>query len=213
MSNTLVQRCGAEALGTFVMVFAGCGAVAVGSLSLGGVSAVFGLVVACMIFTTGHISGAHFNPAVTVAFSAGGFLPRREVVPYIAAQIAGSTLAAWAVSLTLGPISTGVTRFTIGTETAFGLEFLLTFFLMFVIVSVATDGRAKGPLAAVAIGGIVAVGAAVGGPVTGASMNPARSLGPAFIAGEMTAIWLYCLAPLLGACAAVFVYRAISRTP
>ena len=208
-----MQRCSAEALGTFVMVFAGCGAVAVGTLSVGGVSAVFGLVVACMIFTTGHISGAHFNPAVTIAFSAGGFLPRGEVVPYITAQIVGATLASLAVSLTLGPVSTGVTRFTVGTSTAFGLEFLLTFFLMFVIVAVATDGRIKGPLAAVAIGGIVAVGAAVGGPVTGASMNPARSLGPAFIAGELTAIWLYCLAPLFGAVTAVFVYRAISRTP
>lgn len=208
-----MQRCSAEALGTFVMVFAGCGAVAVGTLSVGGVSAVFGLVVACMIFATGHISGAHFNPAVTVAFSAGGFLPRGEVLPYITAQIMGATLASLSVSLTLGPISTGVTRFTVETGTAFGLEFLLTFFLMFVIVAVATDGRIKGPLAAVAIGGIVAVGAAVGGPVTGASMNPARSLGPALISGELTGIWLYCVAPLLGAVTAVFVYDAISRTP
>ena len=213
MKNGLAKKCSAELVGTFALVYAGCGAIAVGTLPDGGVCAVFGLVVACMVFSTGHISGAHLNPAVTLAFTVGGHLPSREAVPYILSQILGASLAAAAVESSLGPVAPSVTAFSVGASQAFSVEVLLTFFLMFVITAVATDGRAEGQLAAVAIGSIVAVGALVGGPITGASMNPARSLGPALVAGDLTAIWLYLLAPSLGAVAGHLAYKMVACAP
>lgn len=213
MLNGLSKKCSAEAIGTFTLVYAGCGAIAMDTLGHAGICAVFGLVVACMVFATGHISGAHLNPAVTLAFTAGRHLPPREAPWYIVAQLVGASLAALAVEFTLGPIDSSVTTFSTPAGPVFVLEALLTFFLMFVITAVATDGRAEGQLAAVAIGSIVAVGALVGGPISGASMNPARSLGPALVAGQMNALWLYLIAPTIGAVSGHFAYKAVACEP
>jgi aquaporin NIP len=166
----------AEFIGTFALVFAGCGAVALGSLSPVGVAAAFGLVITVMIYALGHISGAHFNPAVSIGFAIGGHFPWSRVVTYAVAQIGGAIAAAVLLRVTLGPnVDLGVTHSTTSDVVTLVWEAVLTFFLMLVITAVATDARAVGQSAALAIGGAVALGSLVGGPLTGASMNPARS--------------------------------------
>jgi len=210
--RSLARKSLAEGIGTFALVFAGCGAVAVeastGALGHGGVAATFGLVVCVMVYAVGHVSGAHFNPAVTVAFAATGRFPWREVPAYVLGQSASALLAAGVLRGLLGPeASLGVTGYSeLATGGAFVLEGILTFGLMFVIVAVATDGRAASQMAGLAIGGTVCVGALFGGPLTGASMNPARSLGPALVSGELGQLWLYVAAPLLGAAAGAWTY-------
>ena len=211
-SHSLAQKCSAEFIGTFIMVFAGCGAISAGTLGHGEVSAVFGLAVACMVFATGHISGAHFNPAVSLAFLSAGFLPKNELVPYVLAQVLGAALAAFLIAMGIGPIEPAMTSYEISAPKAFMLECLLGFFLMFVISAVATDPKAQRSHAAIAIGGIVAVGALVVGPLTGASMNPARSLGPAIAAGEFQQIILYLSAPCIGAVIAMQSYQRIAKS-
>jgi MIP family channel proteins len=197
----------AEAIGTFALVFAGCGAIAVGTLGPPGVAAAFGLAILTMVYALGHVSGAHFNPAVTLGFAIGRHFPVARVGPYWVAQVAGAVAAAGLLRATLGDVPLGVTQ-PAGTDVqAFVWEVVLTFFLMLVIVSVATDTRAVGQGAAIAIGGAVALGSLVGGPVSGASMNPARSLGPALVSGELNALWIYLVAPPVGAIGAVLVYR------
>jgi MIP family channel proteins len=197
----------AEFIGTFALVFAGCGAIAVGRLPDTGVSISFGLVIAVMIYALGHISGAHFNPAVSVGFAIGRHFPWTRVITYAIAQIAGAVAGALTLRATLGPgVALGVTTPT-GTDLqSLAMEAILTFFLMLVITAVATDSRAVGEAAAVAIGGAVALGALVGGPVSGASMNPARSLGPALLSGDLSHIWVYLAGPLLGSIVAASVY-------
>lgn len=197
-----------EAFGTFWLVLAGTGAIVVndltGALSHFGVAAVFGLVVFIMISALGDVSGAHFNPAVTIGFYLARRLPGRTVAPYLASQIIGAVLASLVVAY-LFPLHA-----TLGTTSPAGsyaqswvLEVILTMGLMFVILAVSTGGSEKGTTAALAIGGIVALGALFGGPISGASMNPARSLAPALVSGHMQALWLYLTAPVLGAAAAV----------
>jgi MIP family channel proteins len=203
----------AEAIGTFALVFAGCGAIAVGSLGVAGVAAAFGLAIMAMIYALGHVSGAHFNPAVTAAFAAARHLPMTRVLPYWAAQVTGAIAAALALRASLGDVPLGMTRPAGSDAQAFVWEAVLTFFLMLVIVAVATDTRAVGQAAAIAIGGTVALGALVGGPVSGASMNPARSIGPAVVSGDLTGLWIYLLAPPLGAIVAAIVYRALRPSP
>lgn len=215
MSPSLARRAAADGVGTFALVFAGCGAIVVeaqtGALGHGGVCAVFGLVVGVMIFATGHVSGAHFNPAVTLAFASIGAFPWRDVPAYVLAQVAAALLGAGGVLVLVGSeASLGATVPSVGLPAAVGLEIVLTFFLMFVITSVATDARASGKLAAVAIGGTVALCALMGGPLTGASMNPARSLGPALVSGQLADLPLYVAAPCLGAVAGAWVYRVVS---
>jgi len=210
----LVRRTLADAIGTFALVFAGCGAVIVeaqtGALGHVGVSAVFGLVITVMIFATGHISGAHFNPAVTVAFAAIGEFQWRDVPAYIIGQIAAAVLAALALGALVGTEAhLGTTLPALEVGPAIAVEVVLTFFLMFVITAVATDARASGKLAGVAIGGTVGLGALFGGPLTGASMNPARSLGPALVSGTFEGLWIYLVAPLLGAALGAFAYRFV----
>jgi MIP family channel proteins len=198
----------AETIGTFGLVFAGCGAIAVGNVGTAGIAAAFGLAILTMISALGHVSGAHFNPAVTLAFAVGRHFPASRVVPYWLAQAAGAIAAAAMLRITLGNALGGaVTQPSAGVGQALAWEGVLTFFLMLVIVAVATDTRVVGQGAAVAIGSAVAMGALVGGPVSGASMNPARSLGPALVSGDLSDLWIYLVAPPVGAVVAVLVYR------
>ena len=207
-----LRRLVAEAVGTFALVFAGRGAIMVdsdtGALGHVGVAISFGLVIMVMIYAVGHISGAHFNPAVTLGFALTRHFPLPRVGLYWAAQMAGALVAALLLRASLGNVAgVGVTLPSGSDGQAFLWEAVLSFFLMFVIMAVATDTRAVGEAAAIAIGGTVGLDAMFGGPVTGAWMNPARSLGPAIASGELSSIWVYLAAPLLGAAAAAFVYQ------
>lgn len=207
----------AEAIGTFALVFAGCGAIMIDSLSGGqithvGVGLVFGLIITVMIYALGHISGAHFNPAITLGFVLVRHFPIKRLPGYWLAQCSGAILAAGSLRLLFGTVAHLGTTLPMGSGGAwqsFGLEALLTFFLMFVIMAVATDTRAVGQAAALAIGSTVALEALFAGPISGASMNPARSLGPALVSWTWTAQWVYLVAPLLGALAGALVYRVL----
>lgn len=214
MLASLLRRAVAEAAGTFALVFAGCGAIMVdaqtGALTHVGVSLTFGLVIMVMIAATGHISGAHFNPAVTFAFALTRHFPWREIPAYLLSQFGGALAAAFALRSIFGNIAgLGITLPLGSAAQSFWLEVILSAFLMFVIVAVATDTRAVGQLAAVAIGGTVALAALFGGPISGASMNPARSLAPAFANGEWMHQWLYIVAPLLGTTIGALIYQFI----
>jgi aquaporin NIP len=212
----LGRRTLAEGLGTFALVFAGCGAVIAdtrydGALGHVGVALTFGLVIMAMVYATGHLSGAHLNPAVTVAFALTRHFPWRDTAAYIAAQLAGATLAALLL-LALWPeqpAELGATVPAVAAGTALLYETVLTAMLMFVIMAVATDTRAVGAGAALAIGGSVTLDALFGGPVTGASMNPARSLGPAIAAGQWQGLWLYLVGPLAGAPLGALAYQLV----
>ena len=194
----------AEAIGTFALVFAGCGAIIVDDTYAGvighvGVSLVFGLIVMAMIYAVGNISGAHINPAVTLGFLFAGRLQRRVVLPYISSQLLGAVTAAVLLRLLFPDHETlGATLPTVAPLRAFILEVILTFLLMFVILNVSTGHKEKGIMAGVAVGGTVALEAILGGPLTGASMNPARSLGPALVSGQLGGWWIYMVAPLVG---------------
>lgn len=212
----LARRAGAEALAAFTLVFAGCGAIVTddryhGALGAVGVSLAFGLVIMVMIYATGHLSGAHINPAVTIAFTLTRHFPARDAVAYIAAQILGAVVGALALLAvwTDQPANLGTTLPSVGAGSAFVFEALLTAVLMFVIVAVATDARAVGAGAAIAIGGTIALDALFGGPVTGASMNPARSLGPALVSGTFHDLWIYLLAPPIGAALGGLAYQLV----
>jgi MIP family channel proteins len=164
-----------------------------------------------MVYATGHLSGAHINPAVTSAFALTRHLPGRDALAYIVAQVSGATLAALLLLAIWPdqPAQLGATFPSVGEGSAFLYEVVLTAFLMFVIMAVATDTRAVGAAAAIAIGGTVGLDAIFGGPVTGASMNPARSFGPALATGEWNAFWLYVVGPLVGAAVGAFAYQLI----
>ena len=212
----LWRRALAEGLAAFALVFAGCGAIVAdeqydGVLGAVGVSLVFGLIIMVMVYATGHLCGAHINPAVTLAFTLTRHFPRADAAAYIAAQLTGATAGALALAAvwTNQPANLGATVPTIGAGSAFVYELLLTAFLMFVIVAVATDTRAVGAAAAIAIGGTVGLDALFGGPVTGASMNPARSLGPALVSGTWTDFWVYLAGPIAGAALGALAYGLI----
>lgn len=204
----------AEFLGTYFLVFAGTGAIVVneltGALTHVGIALTFGLVVMALIFAFGHISGAHFNPAVTV-----GFLVIKEIdvissIKYVLTQCAAAILASFTVYYLFGNVaSLGATEPSGSFQQAFILEFLITFLLVMVILSVALHKDANNSFAAIAIGGTVALCALFGGPISGASMNPARSLGPALVSGNVADLWIYLIAPTLGGAAAAFVYKTI----
>jgi len=208
----------AEAIGTFTLVFAGCGSLMVaerfpGTLSHAVIPVIFGLAVAVMIYAVGHISGAHFNPAVTLAFAVARHFPFEQVLAYWAAQLIGAFAAIGVLKLILpSGVSYGATTPAVPNGQALSWEMILTFFLMFVIVAVATDTRAVGTMAGAAIGGTVMLAAWVGGPVTGASMNPARSLAPAVFEGHLNGTWIYVVGPCLGAVLAALFYEAIRMT-
>jgi aquaporin NIP len=210
----LGRRLVAEALGTFALVFFGAGAIMVaakyGSFGQLGIALAFGLVIAAMVYALGHISGAHLNPAVSLGFALSRHFPWRLVGGYWVAQCAGAIAAAFLLRASLGDVAdVGATMPSDSDGQSLLWEFVLTFVLMLVIMAVATDTRAVGEAAALAIGGAVALGALVGGPVSGASMNPARSLGPALAAGELGDLWIYLLAPLLGAALGAVAYQLL----
>ncbi|GAC1358347.1 MAG: aquaporin [Herpetosiphon sp.] len=212
MSSSRVRRASAELFGTYAMVTAGCGAIIVdaqtGALSHLGVALTFGLIIMVMIAATGHISGAHFNPAVTLAFALTRHFRWRDVPWYIGGQLLGSVAGALTLRLLFGPAAQlGATLPRQGAAQALGIELLLTAILMFVIIAVATDTRAVGQLAALAIGGTVTLDALWGGPISGASMNPARSFGPALVAGVWANQWVYWVGPVGGACVGAMIYQ------
>jgi aquaporin NIP len=205
----------AEAIGAFALVFAGTGAIVINDVSGGkvtpvGIGLTFGLVIMAMIYAIGDVSGAHMNPAVTFGFWLARRLPGAFVAPYIASQLVG----AFAASSLLWAIFThptlGATHPAGSAAQSFILETVLTAILMFVILSVAAGSKEKGMLAGVAIGGVIAFEALFAGPISGASMNPARSLAPAVMSGALADVWIYIAAPILGSAIGVLGHRAIT---
>jgi len=194
-----------ELMGTFFLVLMGCGSIVVNDLSGGlighlGVSMSFGLIVMVMIYSIGNISGAHMNPAVSLAFFISKRMDLLSFVKYLSGQFAGSLLAAFALSgLFSDHENFGMTVPSVPPLQAFIVEIILTMLLMFVIFNISTGHMEKGIMAGVAVGGVIALEALVGGPLTGASMNPFRSLAPALVSGKLSGIWIYLSAPFLGA--------------
>ncbi|TQE12841.1 hypothetical protein C1H46_001487 [Malus baccata] len=212
---SLSRKVGAEFVGTFILMFAASAGPIVnqkynGAESLIGNAACAGLGVMIVILSTGHISGAHLNPSLTIAFAALRHFPWLHVPAYIAAQVSGSICASFTLKGVLHPyMSGGVTVPTVNTGQAFGLEFIITFNLLFVVTAVATDTRALGELAGLAVGACVMLNILMAGPSSGGSMNPVRSLGPAIAAGIYTKLWIYMVAPTLGALAGAGAYTAV----
>jgi len=214
----LIQKVIAEVIGTYFLIFAGCGSVVVnkiyGSVSFPGICVVWGLIVMVIIYSVGHISGAHFNPAVTITFAIFRRFPIKQVPLYILAQMIGSVLA----SATLCAI------FPVDKKSFFGttpvgsnfqsliIEIIISFLLMFVICGIATDNRAIGELAGLAVGMTITLNVFVAGPVSGASMNPARSIGPAILTHMYEGLWVYVLGPLVGTIFGGFAYNMIRFT-
>jgi aquaporin NIP len=205
----------AEILGTFALVFAGTGAIVINEVSGGaithvGIALTFGLIVLAMIYTVGDISGAHLNPAVTVGFWAARRMSGREVLPYIASQITGAILASALLRLLFPENKLLGATLPAGSEMqSFVLETILTFFLMLTILNVSTGAKEKGITAGIAVGAVIALEAMFAGPICGASMNPARSLAPALVSGHFEHLWIYLIAPPLGACAAMLACRCV----
>jgi aquaporin NIP len=205
----------AELIGTYALVFCGTGAIIINEQSAGvithmGTSITFGLIVMSMIYTFGDISGAHINPAVSIAFTISGRFPVKNLPFYLLSQITGAILA----SLTLKGLFPD--NLLLGTTLPSGsqwqslvLEFILTFFLMLVIINVSTGSKEQGMFAGLAIGSVVGLEAMFAGPICGASMNPARSLGPAIVSGQFSSLWIYLLAPIAGAMTAVPVFNLL----
>ena len=207
----------AELIGTFSMVFCGCGAMTIneitgGSITHVGVAITWGLIVMAMIYAFGEISGAHFNPAVTIAFAVAKTFNWSDVPKYILFQIIGASIAI-GILWVLFPESNsfGHTYPAHGFEPykAFILELLLTFFLMVVIINVSTGSKEIGTMAAIAVGSVILLEAMFAGPMTKASMNPARSLAPAIISGHLNDLWLYLIAPIIGAVLAVLSCKLV----
>jgi aquaporin NIP len=209
------HRLAAEVVGAALLVFFGPGSAVIsayqdGAITLEGVAAANGVVIMVLIYSLGHISGAHFNPAVTIAFALFRHFQPRDVVPYVAAQCAGAILGAALLWALFGDaIDSGITSPSGTDAQSFGMEVVLTFALMFVITAVATDARAVGQAAAIAIGATVFIDVLIGGPISGGSMNPARSLGPAVVGGDLSAYWVYLLAPIIGAALGAFAYNVV----
>lgn len=206
-----------EFVGTFALVFCGAGAIVTDSVSGGavgtiGIALTFGAIVMAMIYSFGEISGAHINPAVTLAFWAAGRTPGREVLPYLASQFLGAIAASATLYALFPESSTMGETIPAGSDMqSFVLEVILTFFLMLVIIQVSTGSKEQGLLAGIAIGSVVMLEAAFAGPICGASMNPARSLGPAIFSGNMDTLWIYLAAPVLGALLAILVWKVIRQ--
>jgi len=203
----------AECIGTFAIVFFGTGAIIIdqeygGVITHPGIACVFGFIVMAMIYSFGEVSGAHFNPAVTIAFSVAGLFPVKKIFPYVTAQVVGAILASLVLKI-LFPESQllGATLPAGSALQSFVLETILTFFLMLVILQVSQGAKETGVMAGMAIGAVVLLEAMFGGAVSGASMNPARSIGPAVVSGNVQSLWLYLMAPAVGAIAASLIYN------
>ena len=205
----------AEFLGTFALLFAGTGAIIIDQQSHGaithvGIAITFGLVIMSMIYAFGEISGAHFNPAVSIAFTVAGRFPLSQLGPYIFSQIAGAVAASFTLKFLFPDnILLGATMPAGSEMQSFIMEFILTFFLMLVILNVALGSKEQGMFAGLAIGSVVGLEAMFAGPICGASMNPVRSLSPAVASGHTEHLWLYIVAPILGAVAAVPVFKLL----
>ncbi len=215
MPDNSMRKYAAEAIGTFALVFAGTGAIIVNDVSHGsithvGIALTFGLIVMSMIYAIGDVSGAHINPAVTLSFWIAGRFERKHVLPYIACQLLGAFTASGLLRiLFLDHLNLGATL-PVGTWwQSFIFEVILTFLLMFVILNVSTGAREKGIMAGAAIGSVVALEAMFAGPICGASMNPARSIAPAVVSGQLEYFWIYIIAPCLGALLAIPGCRCI----
>ena len=199
------RKLASECIGTFALVFAGTGAIVIdhvsgGSITHPGVALTFGLIILAMIYTFGDVSGAHFNPAVTIAFAAARRLPWREAPGYVLAQLCGAFAASGLIRFLFPADATlGATLPTGTAMQSFILETVLTFLLMLVILSVSTGAKEKGITAGVAIGAVIGLEAMFAGPISGASMNPARSIAPAIVSGHLEHLWLYIAGPILGA--------------
>ncbi|MFL5787269.1 MAG: MIP/aquaporin family protein [Flavisolibacter sp.] len=206
----------AEFIGTFALVFCGTGAVIIDQQTNGGVTHVgvaitFGLIIMTMIYALGNISGAHINPAVTIAFTLSGRFSVKNMIPYIISQILGALLASLILKFLFpGSEDLGTTVPAGSDIQSFVLEFFLTFFLMLVIINVALGSKEQGMFAGIAIGGVIMLEAMFAGPITGASMNPARSLAPALVSGHIQHLWVYLLAPILGASTAIPIWKYLN---
>ncbi|CAI9301862.1 unnamed protein product [Lactuca saligna] len=214
------QKIIAELLGTYILIFAGCGSALVDrdrSLTILGIAMVWGLSLMALIYTLGHISGAHFNPAVSIAFAITGRLPLVYLPMYVVSQLLGSVVACLTLKILFNhqndtlPTLTRYSNPTTDLE-AFLWEFIITFVLMFAINGAATDDRSSKELAGVAIGGTLMFNVIIAGPITGASMNPARSVGPAVVANEYKNLWIYVIAPILGSITATILYALLRQS-
>lgn len=207
----------AEIIGTFALVFCGTGAIvinqeAAGVITHSGIAITFGLIVAAMIYTLGDISGAHLNPAVSVAFCVAKVFPVKELIPYIISQAIGAFIASFTLHYLFPANSTLGSTLPSGTALqSFILEFILTFILMLVIMRVAKGSKEQGLFAGIAIGSVVLLEAMFAGPICGASMNPIRSIAPAIVSGNTQSLWVYILAPSLGAILAVFTFAILKN--
>lgn len=204
----------AELLGTYFLVLAGTGAIVIdtltGELTHVGVALTFGLVVTALIFAFGHISGAHFNPAVTISFLLLKKIDSKSALCYLLVQLIGALLASMTICYLFGNVANlGATLPRGSLQQAFIMEFLLTFLLVIVIFTSALHKKANASFAAIAIGATVGLEAMFGGPITGASMNPARSLAPAIVSGNVSTLWIYIVATTLGAIAATYIYKTL----
>ncbi len=210
-----MKKFAAEAMGTFALVFAGTGAIVInqatnGSITHVGIALTFGLVVLAMIYTLGEVSGAHLNPAVTLAFCSAGRMPWSEALPYVVSQTLGAFAASGLLRFLFPASDTlGATLPAGAAMQSFVLEVVLTAILMFVILNVSSGAKEKGITAGIAVGAVIALEALFAGPICGASMNPARSLAPAVVSGHLEHLWVYLLAPMLGAQLAVPACRCV----
>ena len=217
MNNNLVKKSIAEFIGTFALVFFGCGSMILYELDPSVISSdsipiIFGLIIAVMIYALGHISGAHFNPAVSIAFYQNKNINIRELCSYVSAQIMGAVTASFCHKFFWGiEHSFGMTINRLTFIKGFSLEVLISIFLMLTIISVATDERVSKSIAGLSIGGVITVCSFVAGPFTGASMNPARSLGPAILSNDFSSIFMYILAPIIGTIIGVCIYNNIKE--
>jgi aquaporin Z len=208
----------AEFLGTFALIFAGTGAIVINAESGGaithlGVALTFGLIVLAMIYTLGDVSGAHMNPAVTVAFAVAGLFPFASVLLYIAAQVTGALLASLTLHFLFPQNATLGATLPAGLPVqSFVLEFILSAILMFVILNVSHGAKEKGITAGIVVGSVIALEALFAGPICGASMNPARSLAPAIVSGHLEHLWIYLVAPVLGMLLAIPLYRLVRHS-
>ncbi len=215
MDKDQMRKYWAEGFGTFCLVFAGTGAIVINDISGGmishvGISLTFGLVVLSMIYAVGDISGAHLNPAVTIGFFLAKRFPARLVLPYITSQLAGALLASLLLRVLFpSHASLGATLPAGSYQQSFILEVVLTAILMFVILKVSSGAKERGVTAGIVVGAVITLEALFAGPISGASMNPARSLAPALVSGQLASLWLYLAAPVLGALLGVALCRVM----